>query len=67
MTVAELIKELEKIEDKTLDVVADIGLDDWDRPIEEVFDQVYETEVSYGKWESGRWIKKIKKKKKIIG
>ena len=49
MTVAELIKELEKIEDKTLDVVADIELDDWDRPMEEVLDQVYETEVSYGK------------------
>ena len=67
MTVAELIKELEKIEDKTLDVVADIGLDDWDRPMEEVLDQVYETEVSYGKWESGGWIKKIRKCVKIIG
>lgn len=67
MTVAELIKELEKIEDKTLDVVADIGLDDWDRPMEEVLDQVYETEVSYGKWESGVWIEKIRKCVKIIG
>ena len=67
MTVAELIKELEKIEDKTLDVVADIGLDDWDRPMEEVLDQVYETEVSYGKWESGIWTKKIRKCVKIIG
>lgn len=67
MTVAELIKELEKIEDKTLDVVADIGLDDWDRQMEEVLDQVYETEVSYGKWESGKWIKKIRNCVKIIG
>ena len=67
MTVAELIKELEKIEDKTLDVVADIELDDWDRPMEEVLDQVYETEVPYGKWESGVWIKKIRKCVKIIG
>ena len=67
MTVAELIKELEKIEDKTLDVVADIGLDDWDRPMEEVLDQVYETEVSYGKWESGIWTKKIRECVKIIG
>ena len=67
MTVAELIKELEKIEDKTLDVVADIGFDAWERPMEEVLDQVYETEVSYGKWESGKWNKKIRKCVKIIG
>ena len=66
MTVAELIEALEKIEDKTLDVVADIGLDGWEHPIEEVVDDVIETEAYYGKFENDLWTEKTRKCIKLI-
>lgn len=49
MTVRELIERLEEIENKELDVVANLGLDICDRQYEEIVDEVYETEVYYRK------------------
>lgn len=49
MTVRELIKKLEEIEDKELDVVADLGLDFCDRQTTEIVDEVFETEEYYRK------------------
>ena len=66
MTVAELIEALEKIEDKTLDIVADIGLDGWEHPTEEVIDDICETEAYYGKFENGLWTQKTRKCIKLI-
>ena len=66
MTVAELIEALEKIEDKTLDVVADIGLDGWEHPTEEVVEDIIETEAYYGKCENGGWFAKTRKCIKLI-
>lgn len=44
MTVKELIEALEKIENKDLIVVADLGLDFCDRPYEQPVEEVFETE-----------------------
>lgn len=49
MTVRELIERLEEIEDKELDVVADLELDLSGRQYAEIVDEVYETEVYYRK------------------
>lgn len=54
MTVAELIKALEKIDDKSLEVVANIGLDSWDTQIPEVVDEVIKTEEYFKTFENGR-------------
>lgn len=54
MTVAELIKALEKVDDKSLEVVADIGLDFCDTQIAEVVDEVIKVEEYFKTIENGR-------------
>lgn len=67
MTVAELIKALEKIEDKSLDVVADIGLNAFDQLKAETVEDVLEVVEYYGKAENGGWCSRTRKCVKIIG
>ena len=66
MTVAELIKELKKIDDKSLEVVADIGLDFCDRPKAEIVNYAIETEEYFGICENGRWCADTRRCVKII-
>lgn len=66
MTVAELIRALEKIDDKSLEVVADIGLDFCDRQKAELIYEVIETEEYFGTVENGGWCTRTRKCVKII-
>lgn len=65
MTVAELIRALEKINDKSLEVVADIGLDFCDRPTTELITGVEETREYYGTVENGGWCARTRECVKI--
>lgn len=66
MTVAELIKALETIDDKSLEVVADIGLDFCDRLKAEIVEGVIETEEYFGTADGLGWCACTRRCVKII-
>lgn len=66
MTVQELINELNKITDKNLQVVADLGLDFCDRQKPECIRDVFVTEEYFGMTENFAYVAKTRKCVKII-